>query len=93
MSENTGLKSLYSVFIFLLAFSIINFYARKVKEEKRWKMENQKIIDAKAFESFKEAELKLKAQRQFWDKISQCNDFHQFLCGRWEIFLLHFDIQ
>jgi hypothetical protein len=31
--------SLYSIFVFLLVFSIINFYAKKIKEEKAWQKE------------------------------------------------------
>lgn len=46
MSENYR-SSLYSVFIFILAFSIINFYVKVAREEKKVRLEKQKLADLK----------------------------------------------
>lgn len=46
MSENYR-SSLYSIFIFVLAFSIINYYIKVAKEDKRIRLERQKVIQMK----------------------------------------------
>lgn len=82
MSES-GYKSLYSVFIFLLAFTIINFYANKVKEEKRFKIEHQKMKEMKIVEQ-------LKAQNrhdEMFGGIFKCRDFQS--CHFMEIFVIN----
>lgn len=43
MSENYR-SSLYSIFIFILAFSIINFYIKVAKEERKVRIERQKAM-------------------------------------------------
>lgn len=80
---DSGYKSLYSVFIFLLAFSIINFYAKKVKEEKRFKLENLKIKDLKAMEKVKETE----EVKPIWNDVLKCYDDRQMSCNILDIFL------
>lgn len=84
--SDSGYKSLYSVFIFLLAFSIINFYAKKVREEKLFKLEHQKMKNLLKAQKGKEAQGEVKT---IWNDISICFDYHEFNCHRLDIFLLN----
>lgn len=73
--------SLYSVFVFLLAFSIINFYVTKIKEDKRMKLEIFKKAEEK-----KAAALKMDENwKNLWNDVWTCND-HRATCYQWEIF-------
>lgn len=87
MSE-TGYGSLYSVFVFLLAFSIINFYASKVKEEKRFRLEQIKINDLKLLEKAKEAE-RIKWIEWKRNLMSCPEDSQLFSCHHMEIFVIN----
>lgn len=86
MSEN-AYKSIYSVFIFLLAFSIINFYATKMKEERRFRIANQKAKELKILEQTK---LNLKT-KQFWDQASVCTVNQERNCRSIQIFVLRYN--
>lgn len=81
MSES-GYKSLYSVFIFILAFSIINFYATKMKDERRFRIENQKIKDYKLLEQIKNDQ----RMKQHLESFKMCYDYQQFNCLQLEVF-------
>lgn len=81
--SDSGYKSLYSVFIFLLAFSIINFYARKVKEDKRFRLEQQKMKEARVEETLE----RFANQKVFWENVSSCVEL-DFACHLMDVFLL-----
>lgn len=73
--------SLYSVFVFLLAFSIINFYVTKIKEDKRIKLEILKRAEEK-----KAAALKIGENwKILWSDVWMCNNY-QSTCHSLEIF-------
>ena len=84
MSEG-GYKSIYSVFIFLLAFSIVNFYATKMKEERRFRMA---ILKAKELKATEQNKTNFKA-KQFWDQAAVCLKTHELECQWTEIFVLN----
>lgn len=89
--SDSGYKSLYSVLIFLLAFSIINFYARKIKDEKRFKLEQLKINELKLLETEKKF-YQNKRQVQVWTNLTCCRDCHQRTCHRLEIFMFNVNL-
>jgi regulator of PEP synthase PpsR (kinase-PPPase family) len=84
MSESS-LKSIYSIFIFLLAFSIINFYAKKAKEEKRFKLEQQKLREMKVLET---KEVHESVVRDMWVNMSTCKEIDRFSCNKFDAFCL-----
>lgn len=81
MSNDSGYKTLYSVLIFILAFSIINFYASKMKEERRFKIESQKIKDQRILD---QANQKMK---EFVENFGFCQDYQKFSCHHLEVFM------
>lgn len=85
--SDSGFKSIYSVLIFIIAFSIINFYAKKVKEEKRFKLEYAKLKEMKIVEEGKN----LTGQKSaFWQNISTCNESDRYSCNKLEVFVLDY---
>lgn len=80
----TSYGSLYSVFVFVLAFSIINFYVTKIKEDKRMKLQILKKAEEK-----KAAAIKFDENwKATWNDVWMCNSNsnYQATCHSLEIF-------
>lgn len=84
--SDSGLKSLYSVFIFILAFSIITFYSKRIKEEKRFKLEAKRFNELRELEKLKDIERQ--KRQKFWKDIMVCDEFQKFSCKSLDIFVL-----
>lgn len=80
MSES-NYSSLYSVFVFVLAFSIINFYVTRIKEDKRIRME----ILKRAEETKTTAEKIDQNWKNLWNDIWMCHNY-QATCHSLEVF-------
>lgn len=78
----TSYGSLYSVFVFVLAFSIINFYVTKIKEDKRMKLEILKKAEEKKVAAIKFDE----NWKATWNDVWMCNSNYQATCHCLEIF-------
>lgn len=77
----TSYGSLYSVFVFVLAFSIINFYVTKIKEDKRMKLDILKKAEEK-----KAAAIKFDENwKILWNDVWMCHNYRE-TCHSLEIF-------
>lgn len=83
MTEVKGaFKTLYSITIFIIVFSILNFYIKQMKEEKAWRRNQAE------FKELQKVQIKAKKELKFYQDFFQCEKTQQVCCKVSELFLL-----
>lgn len=82
MTTAAALRTCYSVAMFLIVFSILNFYIKEMKEEKAWRLQREKFKELQKIKITKE-----KIQK-FNDEFFFCLENRGFYCNLSELFLL-----
>lgn len=81
MTKEAAFRTLYSITIFIIVFSILNFYIKQMKEEKAWRRDQIK---------FKELQREVKIQKEL--KLNQeffyCEKNQEACCKASDLFLL-----
>ena len=77
MTKEAAFRTLYSITIFIIVFSILNFYIKLMKEER---------VQIKFKELQKE--VKLQKELKFKQEFLYCEKSHEACCKASELFLL-----
>lgn len=89
MSKEAAYKTLYSLTVFLIVFSILNFYIRQMKEEKAWRLKQEKLKEIKKFQLLNE-KIVMAKKLKFLEEFFYCksNQKYENVCNVSEVFLL-----